>query len=99
MPTTFQIPARRERHCAPCEHHKSTMSCRGGPGNVWDNWVCMHPEAFNDKPLSDNPETAAKQKEIRARIAEHGRTIGKTDLQPSWCPLLKLKKDGQEKEI
>lgn len=64
---------------------------RGGPGNVWDWWVCMHPAANHISPLSDNPEVREKQIALRERMAEHGRQIGKSSYakQPDWCPLLR----------
>lgn len=91
MPTTINIPSRRARHCSPCEHLKSNGGMRGGPGNVWDWWCCMHPEANNTSPLSDDPKIRDKQIELRARMAEHGRSIGKSAFakQPEWCPLLR----------
>lgn len=91
MPTTLNIPSRRERHCEPCEHLKSNGGMRGGPGNVWDLWCCMHPEANNSTPLSDDPKVRDKQIELRARGAELGRFIGKSSFakQPDWCPLLR----------
>ncbi len=87
MPSTHEIPAHRERYCEPCEFHKMFSAMMGGPGNVWRDYDCMHPEAHNFKPLSDDPNIAAKQGELRARLREHGRHIGKTELQPDWCPL------------
>lgn len=51
------------------------------------DYVCKHPEAFDDEPLSDDPKIAAKQGEIRGRLLEHGREIGTKDIQPNWCPL------------
>jgi hypothetical protein len=62
---------------------------RGGPGNVWDWWCCMHPEANNSGPLSDDQKIRDKQIELRTRMAEHGRTIEKSAFakQPNWCPL------------
>lgn len=59
---------------------------RGGPGNVWDDYSCMHPEAFDDMKLSDDPKVRDKQLEIRGRLKEHGRRIGRTENQPDWCP-------------
>lgn len=91
MPSSFEIPARRERHCEPCEHHKCVGALCGQPGNCWRDYNCMHPDAMNDFKLSDDPETAGRQKALRERFMEHGRHIGKTELQPLWCPLLKLK--------
>lgn len=62
---------------------------RGGPGNVWDWWCCMHPEANNSIPLSNDPKIRDKQIELRAMMSEHGRSIGKNAFakQPDWCPL------------
>lgn len=91
MPTNVTIPSRRENHCKPCPHLKSNGGMRGGPGNVWDWWVCMHPEANNVSPLSDDPKIRDKQIDLRARMAEHGRSISKSLFakQPEWCPLRK----------
>ena len=60
---------------------------RGGPGNVWDDYNCMHPEAYDDMPLAADQATRDKQLEIRGRLKAHGRHIGKTEKQPDWCPL------------
>ncbi len=59
---------------------------RGGPGNVWDLWCCTHLEAAE---LSKDPKVREKQIELRAKMAEHGRPIGKSLFakQPDWCPL------------
>lgn len=89
MPSKIEIPARAEHCCDPCGYLKSKGGMRGGPGNVWDWWCCMHPEANNGGPLSDDPKVRERQIEIRARLSEHGRSIGKSSFakQPSWCPL------------
>jgi len=91
MPTKIEIPARTENLCSPCEHLKSNGGMRGGPGNVWDLWCCMHPDANNNGPLSDDPKVRERQIEIRAQLAESGRSISKSLFakQPSWCPLRK----------
>lgn len=49
----------------------------------------MHPEANNSSPLSNDPKVREKQIELRARMAEYGRSIGKSVFakQPDWCPL------------
>jgi len=51
----------------------------------------MHPEANNSSPLSDDPKIREKQIELRARMAEHGRSISKSLFakQPDWCPLMR----------
>ena len=51
----------------------------------------MHPNAYDDitPKLSDEPKIAAKQGELRARLMQRGRHIGKTEKQPDWCPLRK----------
>src|SRR5437763_13433931 len=88
MPRTFEIPSRRERHCEPCEHHKCVNAFYGSD-HSWKDYVCKHPEAYDDinEPLSDDPKIAAKQGELRAHLIEEGRHIGKTERQPDWCPL------------
>lgn len=53
----------------------------------------MHPDAFDDVlPLSEDPKIRDKQIELRAYAKEHGRDIGRTDKQPSWCPLVRKTK-------
>lgn len=89
MPSTHNIPARTERVCEPCHYHKMFSAMMGQPGNVWRDYNCMHPEAFNDEPLSDDAKIAAKQGEMRGRMLEYGRHIGRTEKQPDWCPLRK----------
>lgn len=87
MPTELKIPAQTERHCAPCKYHKMTAALMGGPGNVWRQYACMHQDAFGDMKLSDDQAIRDKQIELRGRLLEHGRDIGKTERQPEWCPL------------
>lgn len=87
MPSERTIPARRERLCEPCEYHKQTAAMMGGPGNVWRRYSCMHPDAFGDMKLSEDRAKRDKQMQLRGRLLEHGRDIGKTESQPSWCPL------------
>lgn len=61
----------------------------GGPGNVWRDYNCMHPRAFDDmdrKPLVDPEKEKARQRLI-GRLLEDGRHIGRTEEQPDWCPL------------
>ena len=87
MPSEFNIPSRRERHCEPCEFHKLTAALMGQPGNTWRQYGCAHPDAYEFGPLAADPAVAAKQGELRARIRQHPRNIGKTEKQPDWCPL------------
>jgi hypothetical protein len=89
MPSSFEIPSRRERHCEPCEFHKMTGALMGQPGNTWRRYSCMHLEAHEFEPLSNDPAIAAKQGALRERLSKHGRDIGKTEIQPEWCPLRK----------
>lgn len=97
MPSKFTIPARTKRHCEPCEFHKCTAALMGGPGNVWRQYSCMHPEAFNDSPLSEDQAVRDKQIEIRTSLLQYGRNIGKTESQPPWCPLLREQDSPKEK--
>lgn len=89
MPSEHTIPSRRERLCEPCEFHKMVNAMFGGPGNVWRDYNCMHPEAFddlNDGPMAD-PEKEKLRQRIIGRMLADGRSIGKTERQPDWCPL------------
>jgi hypothetical protein len=91
MPTTVNIPSRVERHCEPCEFlAKTNILCSRLDGISCD-FLCKNPLAFDDTPLSNEPEVAAKQGEMRARMSQHGRFIGRDDIQPKWCPLLRDK--------
>lgn len=84
MPSEFQ---HRARYCHPCEHLQRENVVYGHDF-VRGNYVCHHPEAHDFGPLLQDPEKAAKQGEMRARLREHGRLISKhQDLQPEWCPL------------
>jgi hypothetical protein len=89
MPTNFTIPARTERHCAPCEFHKMTAAMFGGPGNVWREYACMHPASFDDQPALDDPEKEKIRQRIIGGMLKDGRDIGRTESQPDWCPLLR----------
>lgn len=84
MPTTYTIPSYVKRTCYPCEHHKMVNALFGGPGNVWREFNCMHPEAFD-------PEREKIRQRLIGQMLEHGRSIGRTDRQPDWCPLLRKK--------
>lgn len=89
MPSIHKIAARTERRCEPCEHLKrENMLCSRLYGITCD-YVCHHPDAHNFGPLPSDPAKAARLGELRSKTAEHGRMIGRTDLQPDWCPLLK----------
>lgn len=61
----------------------------GGPGNVWREYNCMHPEAFDDDKIA--PFADPEKEKIRQRIIgsclKEGRHIGRTEHQPDWCPL------------
>lgn len=85
MPSEYS--PRIERHCDPCEFHKCFSVLYGQPGNTWRDYNCTHPDAFGPLKLSDNPDTAFKQGEMRAELKKHGRHIGRTERQPDWCPL------------
>ena len=95
MPTTHKIPARTERHCSPCEFHKCTgaLFTRIGPGG-WKEYSCTHPNAFQEGPLPTDPEKAALAGELRALCKKEGRHIGKTEVQPDWCPLRRREEDS-----
>ncbi len=71
MPTTFEIPARKEHRCAPCEFHECTGSLfvRSGEGS-WKQYECRHPGVL-----------------VQFAGTIVGRNIGKTEKQPDWCPL------------
>lgn len=89
MPTTFNIPSRRERHCEPCEYHKLTgaLYTRLPDCGGYRQYACMHPMAFDaGVPMADPAKEAAKQR-IIGRLMKEGRDIGKTEKQPDWCPL------------
>lgn len=88
MPTMY---TRTERRCDPCEYHKAIMAFYGAD-HSWRDYNCMHPQAFDDitPATSCDPAIAAKQSEIRARLKEYGRHIGKTELCPLWCPLSRI---------
>ncbi len=86
MPTKFTIPAVSETHCRPCKYHVCIGSLHvyvGGGG--WNEHACTHPDAYEPLPEGTDPETAKIIGEMQAR--EVGRNIGKTELQPDWCPL------------
>ena len=88
MPTTINIPSHVERHCAPCEFHKLTASLhvRIGEGG-YRQYACTHPEAFERGPTPSDPPKARLAGKIDALLKREGRDIGKTELQPNWCPL------------
>lgn len=87
MPTTHKIPARIERRCEPCVHLKRTnMICSRLDGIKCD-YTCGHHDCYSDRPLSNDPSIRDKQIVLRTRNAEHGRMIGRDDIQPEWCPL------------
>jgi hypothetical protein len=87
MPSEQQIPQQSYTVCEPCEFHKMTSALYGQPGNTWRQYGCTHPEAYEFEPLSNDPAIAVKQGELREGIRRHPRDIGKTEKQPSWCPL------------
>ena len=86
MPTKFNIPSRVEHHCSPCEFHVCTSSfhVRSGEGS-WREYSCKHPDA--PEPLPEGGKHHNILVRILARELEEGRPIGRTELQPQWCPL------------
>lgn len=93
MPSTINIPSRCERLCRPCPHHKMVGAMYGSDFS-WQDYNCMHPDAFDDdrEPLAD-PEKEKIRQRLIGCMAKDGRHIGKTELQPDWCP---LKREPQE---
>ncbi len=87
MPTIHRIAARTERHCQPCEFHKLTgmLHVRCGPGG-YREYACTHPHAFEPLPQRIDPAKALIIAKLQA-MNQDGRPIGKTENQPSWCPL------------
>lgn len=87
MPTTINIPARRERKCEPCEHlRRQNILCSRLHGISCD-YACGHPEAFGPDPRLEDPAKAKLYGELVAHLKESGRVIGRNDKQPEWCPL------------
>jgi len=88
MPSINKIPERTEHVCEPCQYHKLTgaLHVRCGEGG-WREYACTHPESF---PVHEDPRVNAMYE--RHKVREDGRHIGKTELQPDWCPLKRLKK-------
>jgi len=72
MPTKFEIPAKQETHCEPCEHHKCTgaLYTRMPGCGAYREYECRHPSLLHV-----------------IGSAQYGRMIGKTEKQPEWCPL------------
>lgn len=86
MPSEFKFN-KVERYCHPCPHLKFENAFYGHDF-VRGTHVCYHPDANDFGPLSKDPIVAAKQGELRAKLRDHGRVIGKHgDHQPTWCPL------------
>lgn len=95
MPSIRKIPARTEVVCHPCPHHKMVAAMYGHDYS-WQDYSCMHPDAYDDKePLSDPEKEKHRQRMIGA-MAKDGRHIGKTDLRPDWCPLNPLHPSNQQ---
>jgi len=90
MPTKQTIPARTETICRPCQYHKVVGSFRGHD-TAWDDCNCLHPHAYDDVDCILTPgersEVAAVRKELDAITQREGRSIGRTERQPEWCPL------------
>lgn len=86
MPSKYTIPARTERVCRPCPHHKMVGAMYGSDYS-WQEYNCMHPDAYDERePLTDPEKEKIRQRLIGIMSAD-GRHIGKTELQPEWCPL------------
>ncbi len=90
MPTTHNLRARTETHCEPCEFHKLTAAfhVRSGEGS-WMRYGCLHPEAyqFGPMPTGISPDRLELLLQTDELLKREGRDIGKTELQPQWCPL------------
>jgi hypothetical protein len=88
MPTKLNILAKSVTHCAPCEFHKSVNAFYGSD-HSWRDYNCMHPHAYDnlqEAPLAD-PEKEKLRQRLIGHLLEEGRNIGRTELQPGWCPL------------
>lgn len=85
MPHTVHFPAHTKIHCEPCAHHKCTGSFlpRIGEGG-WHHYICTHPEAY-----ARSSDPGVNEVHAAWRALEGGRTIGRTEEQPDWCPLLR----------
>lgn len=86
MPTTFVIPQHTEIHCAPCAYHKAVACSLDGDSQDFVEFGCVNPLSLvvNKKAAG----FSVWELEERTRDAKIGyRLIGRTSLQPSWCPL------------
>lgn len=90
FPEIVYYPARTEKHCGMCPHHKliGVLHVRSGPGG-YREYSCTHPEAW---PETKDPRLARLCGKMSER--QEGRHIGKTEETPDWCPLLQ----GGQKE-
>ena len=88
MPSTREIPAKIEKLCEPCKYHKR-INAFYGHSHSWADYNCMHPKAF--VPIEKKDDNDVEKENLRIKINEesqkYGRFIGRTELQPDWCPL------------
>lgn len=84
MPSIFTIPERKEAHCEPCEFHNcmNEVHVRIGPGS-YREFECTHPQAHFDTEEEMDEKT-------KAFFRDTPRYIGRTPLQPHWCPLKRI---------
>ena len=63
------------------------LHVRSGEGG-YREYACMHPASYDDieRPALD-PEKEKIRQRLIGRLLADGRHIGKTELQPDWCPL------------
>jgi hypothetical protein len=89
MPTTLNIPASMRHFCTPCEFlDRENTFCDRAHGITGD-YICHHPEAFQWPPVPADFKEAELLARLRGKMEKNGRMIGRTEDQPSWCPLLR----------
>ena len=61
------------------------MCVRSGHGG-YREYACTHPDAYPKGEAVPSRVTAIAA-EVDAVVRRNGRPIGKTEVQPQWCPL------------
>lgn len=97
MPSIRQIPARIEKLCEPCEYHKR-INAFYGHSHSWADYNCMHPDAFEEIPPLADPEKEKIRLKLLEDAQKYGRHIGRTELQPDFCPLERKDEAGNNKQ-
>ena len=91
MPTTVVIPKHTEVHCAPCSCHKIVACSLDDDIQSFVEYGCTHKDSLMVVKKAAGYSVWELDERVRDSRVGH-RLIGRTEVCPPWCPLLKENK-------